>query len=317
MVAALALFALAAVRFANPTPSAADPSLDSQETQFLALINNYRESQGLNDLVPQDNLNAAADWYATDMATKNYYGGDQYCAQFNETAHCDSLGRMPGARLSDFGYPPSIAGENIAAGFDDAQSVFDAWKASPAHNANMLDPNYAAIGIGWACNSQSDYGCYWVTDFGSYAGPPSSNAPTPSPAPTVTSQPTPTATPTSPPTDTPSPTPTPSPAPTVTSQPRPTATPDLHTWGDVNCDGAITPEDAIDVLRGDAGVPEKHAGCPTVGDLVFIGGAYHVWGDTACTGGVDALDGIQLLQYVVGLSPGVTDPSCPAPGAPV
>ncbi len=309
MVAALALLVLAAVRFANPTPSAADPSLDSRETQFLGLLNNYRESQGLNDLVPQDDLNEAADWYATDMATKNYYGGPtpngNFCAQFNEYAHCDSLGRMPGARLTAFGYPPSTAGENIAAGFGDAQSVFDAWKASPGHNANMLGSGYAAIGIGWACNSQADYGCYWVTDFGSYAGPASSNAPTPSPAPTVTSQPTPTAPPTSLPTDTPSPTPVPTP------------TPDHHTWGDVNCDGTITPEDAIDVLRGDAGVPEEHAGCPSVGDLVFIGGAYHVWGDTDCTGGVAALDGIHLLAYVAGISPGVTDPNCPAPGASV
>jgi uncharacterized protein YkwD len=306
-VVTLALFALAVVRFANPAPSAADPSLDTQETQFLTLLNSYRDSQGLNDLVPQVDLNEAADWYATDMATKNYYGGPtsngNFCAQFNEYAHCDSLGRMPGARLTAFGYSSSYAGENIAAGFGDAQSVFDGWKGSVAHNANMLDPNYKAIGIGWACNSQSDYGCYWVTDLGANAGP---NGPTPTPVSTGLVTPTPTPEPTAPvPTDTPSPTPV------------PTATPALHTWGDVNCDGAITPEDAIDVLRGDAGVPEEHTDCPTVGDLVFIGGAYHVWGDTDCIGGVAALDGIHLLAYIAGLSPGVTDPNCPAPGAPV
>jgi uncharacterized protein YkwD len=309
VVAALALFAVAAVRFANTTPSAADPSLDTQETQFLTLLNSYREANRLGDLQPQVDLNEAADWYATDMATKNYYGGPtsngNFCAQFNEYAHCDSLGRLPGARLAAFGYPPSTAGENIAAGFSDAQSVFDGWKASPDHNANMLGSDFAAIGIGWACNSQSDYGCYWVTDFGSYAGPPSSNTPTPSPAPTVTSQPTPTATPTSLPTDTPSPTPVPTP------------TPSHRLWGDFDCDGAITGADAIDVLWASAGFHEENAGCPSVGDLVFLGGAYHVWGDTDCTGGVAAPDGIQLLAYVAGLSPGVTDPSCPAPGAPI
>ena len=296
LVVALALFALAVVRFADPTPGAADPSYDSQESQFLTLINSYRESQGLTDLVPQDNLNAAADWYATDMATKNYYGGDQYCYDnFHETAHCDSLGRLPGKRLSDFGYPPSIASENIAAGFGSAQSVFDAWKASPGHNANMLDSEFVAIGIGWACNSQAHYGCYWVTDFGSYAGPGSPNpSETPSAAPTAP-----------PPTDTPG------------ATPVPTPTPARHKWDDVNCDGVITAEDAIDVLRGDAGFPEKHTGCPSVGDLVFLDGAYHVWGDTDCTGGVGALDGIQLLEYVAGLSPDLTNLNCPAPGAPV
>jgi uncharacterized protein YkwD len=298
LAAVLALLVLAAGLFANPIPGAADPSLDSEETQFLGLLNHYRESQGLNDLVPQVDLNEAADWYATDMATKNYYGGPtpngNYCAQFNEYAHCDSLGRLPGARLRAFGYPPSIEGENIAAGFGSAQSVFDAWKASSGHNANMLGSWYKAVGIGWACNSQSQYGCYWVTDFGSYAGPGSPNpSQTPTTAPTATLQPSPTAT------------------------PMPTPTPARRMWDDVNCDGAITAEDAIDVLRGGAGFPEGHADCPSIGDLVFAGGAYHVWGDTDCTGGVDALDGIQLLEFVAGLLPNLTNQNCPAPGAPV
>jgi uncharacterized protein YkwD len=296
LVAALALLVLATGLLANPTPGAANPSLDSEETQFLALINNYRASQNppLQPLQAQVDLNEASDWYATDMATKNYFGDDQYCAQFHETAHCDSLGRMPPARAEAFGYPQGV-GENSAAGnvFDTAQSVFDAWKASSGHNANMLGSSYRAIGIGRASNPSSQYGTYWVTDFGSYTGPPSSSAPTPSPTPKVTPQSTPTAT------------------------PAPTPTPARHTWDDVNCDGAITAEDAIDVLRGGAGFPGEHAGCPSVGDLVFVGGAYHVWGDTDCIGGVAALDGIQLLEYVAGLSLNLTNQNCPAPGAPV
>ncbi len=293
LVAALALLVLAAGLLANPIPSAADPSLDSEERQFLALINNYRASQNppLQRLQAQVDLNEASDWYATDMATKNYFGDDEYCAQFHETAHCDSLARMPPARVEAFGYPQGV-GENSAAGFVTAQQVFDAWKGSPGHNANMLGSSYRAIGIGRASNANSRYGTYWVTDFGFYTGPPSSNSPTPSP------QPTPTATPTPLPTNSPSP------------------TPALHTWDDVNCDGAITAEDAIDVLRGGAGFPEEHAGCPSVGDIVFVGGAYHVWGDTDCIGGVTPLDGIQLLEYVAGLSRGVTNQDCPAPGTP-
>ena len=70
------------------------------------------------------------------------------------------------------------------------------------------------------------------------------------------------------------------------------------------------------MLRGGAGFPEKQAGCPSVGDLVFVSGAYHVWGDTDCTGGVTELDGIQLLEYIAGLSPNLVNQNCPAPGAP-
>ena len=66
-------------------------------------------------------MNEAADWYVTDMTTKNYYGGDQYCAQnFSLPAHCDSLGRMPPARVKAWGYPQGV-GENLAAGFSNAQ----------------------------------------------------------------------------------------------------------------------------------------------------------------------------------------------------
>jgi uncharacterized protein YkwD len=289
-VAAVALFALAAGLLANPIPSAADPSYDAQESQFLTLINNYRESNGAGDLVPQANLNAAADWFATDMATKNYYGGDQYCwDNFHTTAHCDSLGRLPGKRLGDFGYSSSYAGENIAAGFGSAQTVFDAWKASSGHNRNMLDPNYKAIGIGWDCNPQAYYGCYWVTDFGANAG---TNAPTPTP---VGSQPTPTNSPT------PVPTPTPTPA--------------IHKWDDVDCDGAVTASDAVEVLRGGAGIFEQHAGCPSVRDLVLVSGQYRTWGDTDCSSRIEVLDSIKLLAYLGGLPLDAVDASCPAPGA--
>jgi uncharacterized protein YkwD len=57
-------------------------------------------------------------------------------------------------------------GENIAAGFSTAQDVFNAWKNSPGHNANMLDPSFKAIGIGLATVSGSSYTYYWTTDFG-------------------------------------------------------------------------------------------------------------------------------------------------------
>jgi uncharacterized protein YkwD len=40
---------------------------------------------------------------------------------------------------------------------------------SPDHNENMLDPAYKVIGIGMVHKHGSEYGYYWVTDFGGYA----------------------------------------------------------------------------------------------------------------------------------------------------
>ena len=133
----------------------ADLSMDSQETAFLGLINQYRAQNGLGSLTVSTNLNRAASWKAVDLATNNYF------------SHTDSLGRAPAQLSVDCGYPLG-AGENLAAGtvWDTAQEAFDAWKASAGHNANMLTSYYQQIGIARYYGSSSTYGWYWVTEFG-------------------------------------------------------------------------------------------------------------------------------------------------------
>jgi hypothetical protein len=257
----------------------------------------------------QDDLDEAADWFATDMATKNYYGGDAYCHALNppKPAHCDSLGRMPPDRVKAFGYPQGV-GENIAAGFSTAQSVFDAWKASSGHNANMLGSSYKALGIGRACNPNAYYKCYWVTDFGFYLGPGATNPPLPT-TPVPTRAPTPTATPQ----PTPSPTPVRTPVPTqttVTAVP----TPATQLWDDIDCDRGISAQDAVDLLLGDIGFVSHVGGCPIITETLDMNGELRTWGDTDCVGGVEVLDSINLLAYVAGIGYHRPDPSCPLPG---
>ena len=132
-----------------------DLSVDGEEQAFLGLINQYRAQNGLGALTMSANLNRAASWMAIDMAQKAYF------------SHTDSLGRSPSTRATDCGYPQG-AGENIAAGtvWSTAQAAFDAWKASAGHNANMLGASYRQIGIARYYQAGSQYGWYWVTDFG-------------------------------------------------------------------------------------------------------------------------------------------------------
>src|SRR5579884_1713485 len=167
------------------TPSGT-PNLDSEEWAFLTLINNYRAQNGLSALQVDVDLENSAQWMSNDMASNNYF------------SHTDSLGRSPGARLAAFGYTYYPWGENLAAGFSDAQDAFNGWlnacdpdasgNCTYAHRANMLGSGYNAIGIARAYGAGSTYGWYWTTDFGGVVeqaiNPPGSPTPTPTPTPT-------------------------------------------------------------------------------------------------------------------------------------
>jgi len=180
----------------------ADPSFDSEETAFLMLINGHRMQNGLQPLQASWTLSKAAQWKSQDMGARAYF------------AHDDGW-RTWVQRIRDCGYGYNAwLGENIAAGISSAQAAFDLWRNSAGHNANMLNVNYTAIGIGRAYVAGSPYGWYWTTDFGSVSDGWPSATPTPLPATATPPPPTPTATRT---TVAASPTPTRTTAPTATA----------------------------------------------------------------------------------------------------
>ena len=208
LATAIAVFAVALLAGSPYDQANAAPVLDSEEQAFVNLINQYRQQNGRSVLGVNNLLADAADWMSADMGAHSYF------------SHCDLRGlgpapspcpnpcsypcRDPFQRMSDFGYSFNAwKGENIAAGYTTAQAVFDGWKNSPGHNANMLSANYKVMGIARAYTPASPYGWYWTNDFGGYDPGPT---PTPSPTPSPTSSPT------------PSPTPSPSPTPGPTAE---------------------------------------------------------------------------------------------------
>jgi uncharacterized protein YkwD len=196
----------------------ADYCMDSEEQAFLQLINNYRAQNGLGALVAVQTAGAAADHHSIDMATNNYF------------SHTLFDGTMWSQNLTNHGYTNygGFRGENIAGGYSTATSVLAAWKASSAHNANMLNANFLAIGIGRAYGATSTYKWYWTTTFGGYVDGTAALCGAPAPTPTNTPAPSPTpvktATPLPSPTNTPQPSPTNTPQPAPTNTPQPTAT---------------------------------------------------------------------------------------------
>jgi hypothetical protein len=129
--------------------------LDPEEVAFYLLINQYRADHGLAPMYVSTNLTRAASWHAQDMATRGYFG------------HDNPEGLGPQARANGCGYPYP-AGENIAAGtnWTTGQHAFNAWRDSPAHDANMLRGEYVQIGIARYYAPGSKYGWYWATSFG-------------------------------------------------------------------------------------------------------------------------------------------------------
>jgi uncharacterized protein YkwD len=63
------------------------------------------------------------------------------------------------------GYPRNEAGgENIAMGYRTAADVMDGWMDSEGHRANILNCDFAAIGVGLARDSGGTP--YWTQVFG-------------------------------------------------------------------------------------------------------------------------------------------------------
>ena len=129
--------------------------LAPDEVAFYLRLNQYRAENGVAALTISTNLTRAASWQAYDMGTQNYFGHTNLAGQDHEDR----------ARACGYAYP---SGENLAAGksWTSARAAFDAWKASPGHNANMLDAIYVQVGIARYYAPDAQYGWYWATSFG-------------------------------------------------------------------------------------------------------------------------------------------------------
>src|SRR5688572_19152736 len=136
---------------------APDVWMDDQEQLLLEKMNRYRSEHGLVPLVLSESLTSAAGWMSGDLAWRNYL------------SHTDWFGRDSATRQADCGNWAPYRGEIIAAGtvMDSADAAIAAWLGSSGHHAQMLNPNFRAVGISRFFGPYSTYGWYWVVDFGS------------------------------------------------------------------------------------------------------------------------------------------------------
>jgi uncharacterized protein YkwD len=139
-----------------------DVDFDAAARRVIDLTNQFRQKEGRRsrELTPNEELSRSARYFADYMAQTDKYG---------HTAD----GKQPAERAKEFGYKYCIVAENIAwdlktSGFTTeglAESLFNGWKNSPEHRANMLDPDVYDIGVAIA-RSEKTGRYYGVQEFG-------------------------------------------------------------------------------------------------------------------------------------------------------
>ena len=121
-----------------PAPAPAPPpagGLEQAEAQMFALINQARASNGLAPFTLDPALADVARRHSADMVARGYF------------AHTNPEGLSPFDRMAAAGITYRAAAENIGwAG--DAVLAHNALMNSPAHRANLLNPQLGRIGVG-------------------------------------------------------------------------------------------------------------------------------------------------------------------------
>ncbi len=144
------------------TQQTIDLCMDDNDKEMLSLVNNTRAAArdcggthfaAAGALAWHCQLESAAQGHSDAMASNDFFD------------HTGLGGSSPGERITAAGYDWYTYGENIAAGYGDAQAAMDAWTSSPGHCANLMNPNFMEMGAAMGSDPDSTYGIYWTQDF--------------------------------------------------------------------------------------------------------------------------------------------------------
>ncbi len=152
---------------------------DEQREEFLEAINAARADtqdcgeEGVFDPAPaltwNNMLDNAAYEHSNDMAQSDTFSHDGSGTASDVTAVEENLDRGSKfyERIKHNGYINYRAvGENIAAGFENAQEVVEAWLESDHHCANLMNPKYKEVGMALVEKVGTKYRFYWSQEFG-------------------------------------------------------------------------------------------------------------------------------------------------------
>jgi len=108
---------------------------DITPDNIIRLMNEYRAMNGLAPLHENDKLTRAAHDRMRDMEDGGWWN------------HESPDGISPFVWLTARDYPYSVAGENLACGFETAKLLVSSWMESPGHRANIVGADFEECGI--------------------------------------------------------------------------------------------------------------------------------------------------------------------------
>ncbi|MEZ5926378.1 MAG: CAP domain-containing protein [Hyphomicrobiaceae bacterium] len=116
----------------------------------LTLINDYRGENGLKPLKLDPLLVAAAKTHSRDLA------------KHDRISHYGSNGSSPWDRVAAAGYKARLAAENVGTGQVTLAEVLKGWKASEAHNKNLLLADAEHMGIALVQDTKTEFKTFWT-----------------------------------------------------------------------------------------------------------------------------------------------------------
>lgn len=127
------------------------PGLSQMEMEVVRLVNIERQNAGLTPFTASTELSRVARLKSEDMGKNNYF------------SHTSPTYGSPFDMMKSQGIKYNTAGENIAKGYQTAQSVVKGWMNSSGHRANILNPSFKTLGVGTYTTGNGTI--YWTQMF--------------------------------------------------------------------------------------------------------------------------------------------------------
>lgn len=121
----------------KPIENQAPRGVSQEEQEVLRLVNIERQKAGLSPFTLSAELSNVARDKSKDMAHNNYF------------SHQSPTHGSPFDMMRAYGIIYRTAGENIAKGYNSAASVVNGWMNSSGHRANILNPSFNTLGVGY------------------------------------------------------------------------------------------------------------------------------------------------------------------------
>ncbi len=132
----------------TPSPEQPEQNLSYVE-QVVKLVNEHRAKEGLSPLKLDTKVSAAAQVRAKEIVTS--------------FSHTRPDGSSFATALKEQNISYRRAGENIAWGQKSPEEVVNAWMNSSGHRANIMNPNFTSIGVGYYRQNGVNYWCQLFT----------------------------------------------------------------------------------------------------------------------------------------------------------